>query len=120
MRKWARWEDWVALVVGAYAALSPIWTTTVNKATATMIVLGVITALVALGSLAAPGQVVTEGLIALLGVLFFISPWVFSFHNATGIAWTAWVVGVVTFLVGGLALPESNRAHHSGRMAVQH
>ena len=40
----------------------------------------------------------TEGLVALLGVLFFISPWVFSFQSTTGIAWTAWVVGVVTFI----------------------
>jgi VIT1/CCC1 family predicted Fe2+/Mn2+ transporter len=123
MKKWVRWQDWVALVAGVYAALSPIWTTTVDKATTTLIVLGVVTALVALWSLAAPGFVMTEGLVAVLGVLFFISPWVFSFQNTTGIAWTAWVVGVATFIAGAWALPVSNRVHHTGGargLAAQH
>lgn len=120
MRTWTRWQDWVALIAGVYAFLSPIWTTTVDKATGTLIVLGIITALVALWSLAAPGAVAPDGLVALLGVLFFISPWVMSFHATDGVAWTAWIVGVVTFIVGLWALPESNRLHHNAQLANQH
>lgn len=121
MRTWTRWQDWVALVAGVYAFLSPIWTNTITRATWTMVVLGIITALVALWSLAAPGVVASQGLIALLGVLFFISPWVMSFHSVSGIAWTAWVVGVITFVVGLLAVPGSQRAHNGAHLpAAQH
>jgi hypothetical protein len=65
-----------------------------------MITLGVITAVLALFDLARPGRIAFEGLIALMGVLFFISPWVMSF-TATAfrpMAWTAWIVGVVTLV----------------------
>jgi peptidoglycan/LPS O-acetylase OafA/YrhL len=99
-------------------ALSPIWTNTINKATWTLVVLGVVTAVVALASLAAPGLVASEAAIAVLGVLLFISPWVMSFHTVDGVAWTAWVGGVVTFLLGVSVLLESNMAHRG--MAAQH
>jgi SPW repeat-containing protein len=121
MKTWTRWQDYVALVAGAYAFLSPIWTTTVHKASVTVIVLGIIAAAVALWSLAAPAAPVSEGLQAVVGVLFFISPWVVGFHSTSAIAWTAWIVGIVTFLAGLAAWPESNRAHGgSGRLAAQH
>ena len=35
---WTRWQDWVAAVVGAYTALSPIWTVTDQVATTTLVV----------------------------------------------------------------------------------
>jgi hypothetical protein len=119
MQKWTRWQDWVAVVGGAYAILSPIWTSTTTKATWTMIVLGALTALAALSSLAIPDNVVSDGAVAVLGVLFFISPWVMGFSGTTAMAWTAWVVGVVMVAVGALAWPESNRLHHQ-HMATTH
>ena len=50
MSKWTHPQSLAALIVGVYAALSPIWTThpTGNKALYTMIVLGVVTAVLAL------------------------------------------------------------------------
>ena len=113
MQRWTRWQDWVALVAGAYALLSPIWTNTTTAATWTVVVLGVLTVLASVWSLAMPGDVISEGAHAVLGVLFFIAPWVMGFSNMNGMAMTAWVVGVITFVVGLLALPESNRIHHS-------
>jgi uncharacterized membrane protein YiaA len=113
MRKWTRWQDWVALVVGVYAFLSPIWTDTTMRTTWTMVVLGVITALVSLWSLAMPGDVISEGAHAVLGVLFFISPWVMGFTSLNAMEITAWVVGVITFVVGLWALPMSNKLHHT-------
>jgi hypothetical protein len=47
MSKWTHPQGLAALIAGVYAALCPIWTTTppdTNKATYTMITLGVITA----------------------------------------------------------------------------
>jgi hypothetical protein len=113
MQKWTRWQDWVAFLAGAYAALSPIWTDTSDKATRTMVVLGVLTAAISLWSLAMPDDRISEYALLLMGVLFFISPWVMSFDNIDNMALTAWIVGVVTALAGVLGMPEvDQRMHH--------
>jgi hypothetical protein len=73
---------------GVHAALRLIWTTTPtdNKASYTMITLGVSTALVVLLSLAGPDRVAFAGLIAFMGLLLVLSPWVIGF---TALAWSA-------------------------------
>jgi hypothetical protein len=119
MKKWAHPQDFVALAVGIYAVLSPIWTTTTNKATTTMIVLGIVTAGLALLSLARPG-LIAEGLMALVGVLFFISPWVMNFDGTHPIAWTAWIVGGLTFLVGVSDVSLERMSHQGGGLAASH
>ena len=48
MQKWTRWQAWVAAVAGALAALSPLVIEMGDTATWTMVVLGVVTAAVAL------------------------------------------------------------------------
>jgi hypothetical protein len=116
MSKWTHPQGLAALIAGIYAALSPIWTTHPegNKALYTMVGLGVATAVLALLSMARPGRVAFEGLIALMGALFIISPWVMGFSTGfTAFALTAWIVGVVT-LVAGLADVRVTRAEHSG------
>jgi SPW repeat len=118
MRKWSRWQDWVVLVAGVYAFLSPIWTPTVEIAGGALVVLGIIAALVALASLYMPDVPALEWTVAVLGALTFISPWVLGFAAITGAAWTAWIVGVVLVAAGLWALPESNRAHQ-GRLTPQ-
>ena len=124
MSKWTHPQGLAALIAGIYATLSPIWTNTpadTNKATYTMIALGVITAALALFSLARPGRVVFEGLIALMGVLFVVSPWVMSF-SATAyrpLAWTAWIVGIVA-LVAGAADVQMTRSEHGAHGIVSH
>ncbi|HEY8721965.1 SPW repeat protein [Pengzhenrongella sp.] len=99
MRK-AHPQDYVALLAGVYAALSPLWTETTSKATVTMVSLGVITAVVALVSLFRPDLIALEGLMALLGVLFVIAPWVMGFADIRAMAVTAWIVGVVSLVIG--------------------
>jgi len=120
MRKWTHPQDFVALIVGVYAALSPIWTTTTSKATGTMIVLGVLTAGLALLSLARPDMMASEGATAALGVAFFIAPWVMGFSGGAtrAMAWTAWIVGIVTFVVGVSDLQMTRMAHRGGGLAA--
>ena len=113
-----------ALIAGIYAALSPIWTnnpTDTNKGTYTMIALGVVTAALALASLYRPGVVATDSLIALMGVLFVVSPWVMSFSTTAyrPMAWTAWVVGLVA-LVAGAAEFQLDRSEHGAHGIVTH
>ena len=119
MPKWTKWQGWVALVAGAYAALSPIWTETDNTATWTMVVLGVATAAVGLWSMVRSEDQVSEYAQVLLGVLFIASPWVMGFDQLDTMALTAWIVGAVTVIDGVLGLPQiEHRMHlHHGPIA---
>ena len=116
-RAWTRWQDWVAAVVGADTALSPIWTVTDQVATTTLVVFGVLILLAALWSLAQPGAVVSEYGHVVLGVLLFIAPWVMGYTEFNGASWTSWIAGVLTVIAGAAAMPVATAAH---RTAGQH
>jgi uncharacterized membrane protein HdeD (DUF308 family) len=102
MKAWTRWQDWVALVAGLYALLSPIWVDTSHEggAVASLIVLGALLVVTSLVSLARGASAVTEWLIALWGVLLFVAPWVITYSSHTGAAWTSWIVGIIGVLAG--------------------
>lgn len=117
VRPWTRPYDWAEVVLGLVAVLSPIWMDTDNAAMWTMIILGGLVALDGLVSLAMPGLVYGEAVQIVLGVLMFISPWVIGYTAFDGISWSSWIIGALTVIVGGLALPAAQAAH---RMAGQH
>jgi hypothetical protein len=117
MQRWTRWQDWVALVAGAYAALSPLWTETEDKATWTMVVLGVVIAAVSLWSLAMPADRISEYGLVLLGVLLVASPWVMGFEDLNALCITAVVTGAVTAIMGLLTVPEISSRMHLTRTA---
>lgn len=120
MQKWTRWQAWVALVAGAYAALSPVWTETETTATWTMVVLGVVTAALALWSLAMAEDRMSEYALVLMGVLFIASPWVMGFDAIDDMALTAWIVGAVTAVSGVLGMPEVERRMHLHHGPIAH
>jgi hypothetical protein len=117
-RAWTRWQDWAEVVLGVVAVLSPLWMDTTSTVTWTMIVLGGLIALDGLFSLAMPGVVYGEYVQIVLGVLLFISPWAMSFTNLSTAMWTAFIIGALTVIAGGVALPAANTAHQG--MAGQH
>ena len=112
-KQWTRWQDWVALVVGALVALSTIVVSTAGEpgALATMIVLGVLIALVSLYSLYSPGTVATEWVNVVLGVLLFLAPFVFTYTALAGAAWVSFIGAILTVAASLWAVPLSNRAH---------
>ncbi|UVS81329.1 MULTISPECIES: SPW repeat protein [Actinokineospora] len=116
-RPWTRPHDWAEVVLGLVALLSPLWMATDTAATWTMVILGALIALDGLVSLARPGMVAGEAMQMVLGVLLFISPWVMGYSDLEGIAWTSWILGALTFIVGAAALPMAQAAH---RMAGSH
>lgn len=121
VRPWTRPHDWAEVVLGVVALLSPLWMDTNNAAMWTMIILGALVALDGLASLAMPGQVYGEGIQVVLGVLLVISPWVMSYTDLTGIAWSSWIIGALTVIVGAVAFPVAQAAHRAGSgMAGQH
>jgi hypothetical protein len=100
-RKWVRWQDWVALVVGLVIALTPLWFDPGDALQIwTMVIVGGLLALAGIWSLAMPGAVLSEWIHAILGVLAFVAPWVVSYYDQTGAAWTSWAGGLIAVVVG--------------------
>ncbi|RJO77173.1 hypothetical protein D5S18_09150 [Nocardia panacis] len=115
----SRAQHLLMTVLGVFTALSPIWVTHSNKAMWSLIVLGVLIALVGLGQMARTLGTMGDFAGAILGVLLFISPWVMNFAtDYKGASWTAWVVGVVTAAAALAALPMV--AGRFGKMAPHH
>lgn len=112
MKKWTRWQDWVAVAAGAYVALSTIWTAHMGASVPFMLVLGVLLVAAGIWSLAMPGLVAMEWIHVALGVLLIISPFVGNYVSSAGAAWTSWIMGVVALVVGLLALQPAMRMHH--------
>ncbi|MFC9996225.1 SPW repeat protein [Nocardia sp. NPDC127526] len=109
----SRAQDMVAVVLGAIAALSPLFVDTNNRAMWTLVVLGVCIALTGLGQLMKMVSATADYAMAALGVLLFISPWVMNFDAYSGASWTAWIVGVLTVVVAVAALPAVSARMHT-------
>jgi len=112
MFKESRAQDYVAVVLGIVAALSPIWVDHSGRAMWTLIILGVLIALTGLAQLTRPAMAGMDYAMGLFGALLFISPWVMNFHAFNGASWTSWIIGVLTVVVAVAALPQvSTRLH---------
>ena len=111
MKRWGRWQDWVVLVTGVYAALSPLWTSGERKVTGTLIALGALLAIASLWSLFLPAVAASEWAHGAVGVLFILAPGVMSYTDVTGAAWTSWVVGAIALALGmgSVSLPSRLR-----------
>ncbi|MBF6394870.1 SPW repeat protein [Nocardia cyriacigeorgica] len=101
----SRAQDFLAVVLGVFAALSPLWVETNDRAMWSLIVLGVLIALTGLAQMYRAEMASADYAMGLFGVLMFLSPWVMDFSGFSGASWTAWVVGVVTVVVAVAALP---------------
>ena len=109
---WRRWQDYATIVLGVALFISPFVfsQTSQGVATGTAFVLGVLLVLSGLLSAAMERANTAEWIPVILGVITFISPFVFGFTAVTSIAWTAWVVGVLAVVnAGSLLLPGTNR-----------
>ena len=119
MKASTRWQDYAAVIIGAFAALSPLWLSTNTGARWSLIVLGVLVALSGVVHMARPAMAAADYAMGVLGVLLFISPWVMNFHTMTSAAWTAWVVGALTVVVSVVGMPAmSARMHGHGGVAA--
>jgi hypothetical protein len=103
MKAWTRWQDWLALVLGAWVIASPwfLGVTIGSNAAWAAWILGALIVVVALWSLAVPDMQWSEYLQILLGAALFVSPWVIGFTDNTNFTWSAWIAGVI---VAGLSL----------------
>ena len=110
----SRTQDFLAVVLGAFTALSPLWVETNTRAAWTMIVLGVLIALTGLAQMYRPEMGAADYAMGVLGVLLFIAPWVMDYTAYNGASWTSWVVGIVTVVLAVAALPAvAGRMHRA-------
>ncbi len=114
MKKWTRWEDWVAIAAGLAVALSTMFLPPMGASVAIMLTLGILLVASGVVNLAFPGMVAMEYVQGALGLLLIISPWVGGYADAMtfGAAWMSWICGAVAVVVAALAVRPSMRAHH--------
>ncbi|GAB4100945.1 SPW repeat domain-containing protein [Sinomonas halotolerans] len=112
MKKWTRWEDYVAIVAGLYTALSVLWTAQTSTSTTLMAVFGVLLVATGVLNLAMPGTPWLEYAQLAFAVLLFVSPWMGSYTSLMGASWTSWIAGLVAAGVTAAAIKPSMDAHH--------
>lgn len=121
MRKWTRWQDWVAVAAGLYAALATMWTAQTAISTPVMIVLGVLLIVAGLWNLSTPKMPAIEWAQIILAALLFISPWVVGYTGLMSTAWTCWIAGGIAVIVTATAIEPSVMAHrHRGGALPSH
>lgn len=111
MKKWNRWQDYVAVIAGLYAALATLWTTQQASSMLMMIGVGVLLVIAGVWNLRGAGQPVAEWVILLLGALLFISPWIANYTAHVGATWTSWIAGGVALIAGAMALRPNMHGH---------
>ena len=106
MTAWRRWQDYVTMATGVLFFVSPFvfGETSATVATGTAYVLGILLFLSGILAAAMREARGIEVVPAILGVVTFASPWVFGFAAVTGVAWSAWLLGIVALLVSGSLL----------------
>lgn len=107
MRRWprvprTRWEDWANVILGAWLFISPWVLHTVSVYAASpgdFWWVGGAVFVLALWAIGAPWARWTEWITAALAIWLFVSPWVLGFSHVPRVAWDAWAVGVLVFLL---------------------
>jgi hypothetical protein len=111
MTAWKRWQDWSVVVLGAIMLVTPFvfGETSQSVAASAAYVLGALIALAGLGNAATSRPNGLEIVPAVLAVILFVSPWVFGFTAVTALAWSAWIVAILTVLAIGSLYPMRSR-----------
>ena len=111
MTTWRRWQDWVVVGLGVVLFLTPFAFGAAATSTAayTAYVLGVLIALAGVLNAAMKDAGGLELIPAVLAVILFVSPFVFGFTAVTALAWSAWIVAILTVLAIGSLYPMRNR-----------
>jgi len=103
---WKRWQDYVTIVFGVALFVTPLvfGDTSRGTATTTAYILGILLILSGLLAAAMREANTVEWIPVILGVITFISPFVFGFTAVTAVAWAAYIVGVLAVVNAGSLL----------------
>lgn len=121
MKKWTRWQDWVGVVAGLYAAIASIWLNGTTTSMTLMMVFGLLMVVTAVWSVAMPRLVSMEWALAISGALLFASPWMGQFTSYAMSTWVSWICGAVGIAAGLMALaPAMEMRHATGGSSTAH
>lgn len=95
-----QWRDIAVFVAGVVAALLPVYADPTGNGTLAVLVLGGLIGLSALWTIFLAGDAMSHWADAALGVLLFISPFVFGYTSETTAAYVSWIAGAVAVIVG--------------------
>ncbi|MCC2031100.1 SPW repeat domain-containing protein [Microbacterium allomyrinae] len=112
MKKWTRWEDWVAVGVGLVAAVSAFLMPQMGASMPWMLIVGILLIAAGVANLAMPGMVAMEYVQLALGAVLFLAPW-FGGYAAmdSAAAWVCWIGGAVAVIVAALAVRPAMQLH---------
>ncbi|MFE4727418.1 SPW repeat protein [Microbacterium sp. NPDC056736] len=112
MKKWTRWEDWVAVAVGLVAAVSALFMPAMGASMAWMLILGVLLIASGIVNLAMPGMAAMEYVQLALGALLFVAPWLGGYADMqSAAAWVSWIGGALAAIVAALAIRPAMQTH---------
>lgn len=108
---WKRPEEWASLVLGVVLLIAPfVLGVTANlAATGAAVVLGILLIATNLYQLARREVGATEWVIAILGVLTFVSPFVMGFTGAVVMAGLTFIIGILVFALAVSLLVRNQR-----------
>lgn len=114
MKKWTRWEDWVAAGVGLVAAVCAFALPQMGASLPWMLIIGVLLIAAGVANLAMPGMVAMEYVQLALGALLFVAPWLGGYADTqSGAAWVSWIGGAVAVVVAAMAVRPAMHMHDS-------
>jgi hypothetical protein len=103
MTAWRRWQDYATIVFGVLLFISPFVFGETSQAVAagSAYVLGVLLVLsgIVTGAIRDSRRSPFLYIPGVLAAVTFFAPFILGFAGVTGIAWTAWVMGVLTLAV---------------------
>jgi hypothetical protein len=112
MKKWNRWEDWVAIGVGLVVAVSAFLMAPMGASMPWMLIVGVLLIAAGVLNLAMPGMVAMEYVQLALGAVLFVAPWLGGFADMSfASAWICWIGGAVAVIVAALAVRPAMHTH---------
>jgi len=124
MRQWNRWQFWPTMAAGLVATLGSTMTHD-TPGLAMLMMAGPAVLMIAFGfvgllSVIEPRLAPAGWVVAVLGAILFIAPWVAGFADQAPSAWTSWVCGGVGIVVGLWAEASARRAHLTPRIEHYH
>jgi uncharacterized membrane protein len=120
MSTWKRWQDWANVVLGVLLFIAPFvfGGMAVPAAAWTAYIGGALLVIVGLYDLASPDNRMGQWVEGVIGVLLFIAPWALGFTALTAMAWSAWIIGVLSVILAATVL--FGQGTEQRRMVSQH
>ncbi|GAA5122350.1 hypothetical protein GCM10023339_40600 [Alloalcanivorax gelatiniphagus] len=120
--KWYRWQDWVNVVLGAYAMCVPLFTVNSNNNSTiwSAEIFGLLIICVGFWALAQPASKAAEWTQVLVGVLFALAPFMFDYAQLDGAAINAYSVGALVALLAAWGVVEASRESETTGSSSRH